>query len=92
DYLVTKGMPFREAHHVVGQVVRLASERGIGLKQVPLADLQRLSPLFGADIAEWLTFEKSVARRANLGGTAPEAIRLQIESAKRLLIQQDDTH
>jgi argininosuccinate lyase len=90
DYLVEKGMPFREAHHVVGQVVRLASGRGIGLTQVPLADLQRLTPLFDADIAEWLTFEKSVARRANLGGTAPEAIRSQIESAKRLLIQQED--
>lgn len=86
EYLVSKGMPFREAHHVVGQVVRLADERGIGLTKVPLADLQGLSSLFDADVAEWLTFEKSVARRANLGGTAPDAVKEQVEFAKRLLI------
>lgn len=82
DYLVSKGMPFREAHHVVGQVVRLASERGIGLTKVSLADLQGLSALFEADIAEWLTFEKSVARRTNFGGTAPKAVMEQIEIAE----------
>ncbi|MCL4255878.1 MAG: argininosuccinate lyase, partial [Anaerolineae bacterium] len=82
DYLVSKGMPFREAHHVVGQVVRLASERGIGLTKVSLADLQGLSALFEVDISEWLTFEKSVARRANFGGTAPKAVMEQIEIAE----------
>jgi len=86
DYLVAKGMPFREAHHVVGQVVRLAGERGIGLTKVPLDDLKKSSVLFDADVAEWLTFEKSVARRANFGGTAPDAVREQVEFAKRLLI------
>lgn len=86
DYLVAKGMPFREAHHVVGQVVRLAGERGIGLTKVSLDDLKKLSALFDTDVAEWLTFEKSVSRRANSGGTAPEAVREQVEFAKRLLI------
>ncbi len=86
DYLVAKGMPFREAHHVVGQVVRLASERRVGLTKVPLDDLQKLSALFDTDVADWLTFEKSVARRANFGGTAPNAVMKQLEVAKRYLV------
>jgi argininosuccinate lyase len=82
DYLVGKGMPFREAHHVVGAVVRLANEGGIGLTKVPLDELRALSALFDADVAEWLTFEKSVARRSNFGGTAPKAVMEQIEIAE----------
>ncbi|MCU0480347.1 MAG: hypothetical protein MUE54_03950, partial [Anaerolineae bacterium] len=69
-------------------VVRLANERGIGLTKVPLADLQGLSALFDADVAEWLTFEKSVARRANFGGTAPNAVREQIEIAQSWIESQ----
>ncbi|HRF94208.1 MAG TPA: argininosuccinate lyase [Aggregatilineales bacterium] len=82
DYLVAKGMPFREAHHIVGQVVRIASEHGIGLTKVPLDELKALSTLFDVDVAEWLTFEKSVSRRSNFGGTAPDAVLKQIEIAE----------
>ena len=92
DYLVAKKMPFREAHHVVGAVVRLANERGIGLTKVPLADLQALSALFEADVAEWLTFEKAVSRRSNVGGTAPEAVMNHIETARDWLDLQHEWH
>ncbi|MDX2077412.1 MAG: argininosuccinate lyase [bacterium] len=88
DYLVAKGMPFREAHHIVGVVVRDASERGIGLTKVPLDELKALSALFDADVLEWLTFEKSVSRRSNFGGTAPDAVLKQIEIAESWLESQ----
>ena len=88
EYLVSKGMPFREAHHIVGVVVRVSSERGIGITKVPLDELKALSALFDVDVAEWLTFEKSVSRRSNLGGTAPDAVMKQIEIAESWLESQ----
>lgn len=82
DYLVAKGMPFREAHHVSGRAVRLAGEQGIGLSQLSLETLRELSPLFRADVANVFDFDKSVARRKAAGGTAPEAVKAQIEAAR----------
>lgn len=83
DYLVERGLPFREAHHVAGRVVRLAEERGTTLSGIPLEDLRALSPLFGDDVARLFDFGTSAARRAAPGGTAPEAVREQIAEAKR---------
>lgn len=88
DYLVNKGMPFRQAHHIVGQVVRLASERGLALSQVVLADLRKISDLFGEDVLQVFDFSQSVARRHTAGGTAPEAVRQQISAALRWLEQR----
>jgi argininosuccinate lyase len=85
DYLVARGMPFREAHHAAGRVVRLAAERGIKLSQVSLADLQTVSPLFAADVTGVFDFTASVARRKTMGGTAPSAVQTQIAEAKRLV-------
>jgi argininosuccinate lyase len=85
DYLVHRGMPFREAHHVAGRAVRLASERGVRLTELTLADLRGLSPLFEADVVSVFDFAASAARRNSVGGTAPEAVRRQIESAKLVL-------
>lgn len=85
DYLVRKGMPFRQAHHVSGRAVVLAAERGIGLSRLTLDDLRSLSDLFEADVANVFDFDASVARREAEGGTAPDAVRRQIEAAKRLL-------
>jgi argininosuccinate lyase len=87
DYLVAKGMPFREAHHVSGRAVRMAGEQGIQLSQLSLEDLQELSPLFDADVANVFDFDKSVARRKAAGGTAPEAVKAQIEAARGWLRQ-----
>jgi argininosuccinate lyase len=85
DYLVARGLPFRQAHHVVGAAVRLAAQRGIGLRQLALADLQTLSPLFADDVAQTFDFAASVARRHADGGTAPAAVRAQIAAARAWL-------
>jgi argininosuccinate lyase len=82
DYLVRKGVPFRDAHHIVGRVVALAAMRAVALSAVPLDDLRQLSPVFEADVVAVFDFEQSVARRAALGGTAPDAVRAQIADAK----------
>ena len=85
DYLVHKGLPFREAHHVVGRAVRLANVHGVTLAALPLDALRELSPLFDADVAAVFDFDESVARRRAWGGTAPDAVRQQIEAARALL-------
>ncbi len=81
DYLVRKGMPFREAHHVVGGAVRVAAEQAVTLSVLSLETLQALSPLFGADVRAVFDFDASVARRSADGGTAPDAVRRQIAAA-----------
>jgi len=85
DYLVAKGLPFREAHHVVGRAVRLSSEQGTGLLGLPLAALREISELFEHDVYQALSFEASVAKRRATGGTAPQAVRQQIGLARELL-------
>lgn len=85
DYLVGKGMPFRQAHHVVGEVVKLAIERELDISLVPLADLQAISPLFGDDVHSVFDVKNAIARRRAPGGTAPTAIREQIKAAKARL-------
>jgi argininosuccinate lyase len=85
DYLVRRGMPFREAHHVAGEAVRLAETRGVGLSALTLADLREISGLFEVDVAAVFDFEASVANRRAPGGTAPDAVREQIEQAQAIL-------
>jgi argininosuccinate lyase len=85
DYLVRKGLPFRDAHEVVARAVRAAEESGKDLAQMPLAELVRFSPLIGADAAAVLTPEGSAASRRHIGGTAPEAVRAAIERARKRL-------
>ncbi|MHB1581907.1 MAG: argininosuccinate lyase [Acidithiobacillus sp.] len=85
DYLVRKGLPFRDAHAVVGRAVRLAQERHIGLEAMPLADLQALSPLIGREVYEVLVLEGSLAARDHLGGTAPRQVQAAILRARARL-------
>ncbi|MBU2829949.1 MULTISPECIES: argininosuccinate lyase [Acidithiobacillus] len=85
DYLVRKGLPFRDAHAVVGRAVRLAQERNIGLEAMPLADLQALSPLIGREVYEVLVLEGSLAARDHLGGTAPRQVQAAILRARARL-------
>jgi argininosuccinate lyase len=85
DYLVRKGMPFRQAHHVVGQVVKLAAEQGGKLSQISLEALRQLSELFADDVRAVFDFDVSVSRRKAAGGTAPDAVKAQIEQARRAL-------
>ncbi len=85
DYLVMKGVPFREAHHLAGQLVRLAEQKGCKLSALPLADFQAISNAFEQDVYTVFDFDAAVARRSAYGGTAPEAVRRQIaELAERL--------
>ena len=79
DYLVKKGVPFRDAHETVAQAVKVAIERGVDLAQMPLAELQRFSPAIGADVREVLTLRGSINARCVPGGTAPAQVRAQIE-------------
>ncbi len=85
DYLVEKGVPFREAHHLVGQAVRLAREQGTTLAQLPLPGYRRVHPAFEADLYRVFDLESNLARYRSEGGTAPEAVRVQLERAKSAL-------
>jgi len=90
DYLVQKGVPFREAHHIVGQVVQKAESRkqkagGGGLETLSLEELKEISPVFEADVAEMWDFRAAVNRRTATGGTGGEAVRAQIQKAKEIL-------
>lgn len=88
DYLVRKGMPFREAHHVVGRAVRLAAERGVELGGLSLEDYAGLSELFTDDVFDVFDFDQSVARRRAVGGTAPTAVAEQMQAARRWLSER----
>ncbi|HEY3311409.1 MAG TPA: argininosuccinate lyase [Anaerolineales bacterium] len=85
DYLVGKGIPFRETHALAGRAVRLALDNGLGLDGLTLAQYKSLHPAFEADLYTALDPLESVKRRNSIGGTAPEAVHLQIQKAKIIL-------
>jgi argininosuccinate lyase len=86
DWLVREaGLPFREAHHVTGRVVRLADERGVGLWDLPLDLLREIDGRFGAGVFDVLSLDASVKSRTSFGGTAPAAVRKRIEAARKAL-------
>ena len=85
DYLVRKGMAFRDAHEIVARAVRTAEESGKDLAELEMAQLRAFSPLIGEDVRAVLTPEGSVASRKHIGGTAPEAVRAAIARARKRL-------
>ena len=85
DYLVRKGLPFRDAHHAVGAAVGYASKKGVDLAALKLDELRRFSPRIGNDVYRHLTPEGSVAARNHLGGTAPAQVRAAIRRARKLV-------
>jgi argininosuccinate lyase len=85
DYLVRQGMPFREAHHCVGQAVRHAIDQGRELHELPLAELQGFSALIKPDIFGCLEARETINRRSCPGGTAEAAVRAAIEAAEKRL-------
>ncbi|UCZ53168.1 argininosuccinate lyase [Bacillus shivajii] len=90
DYLVTKGMPFREAHEVIGKIVLNAIEQGKYLLDLNLEEYQAFSPLFEEDIFEVLAPEHVMGVRNSYGGTSPEQVKMQLELAKdKLGVIQD---
>ena len=78
DYLVKKGLPFRDAHEVVAHAVKSAIAKGVDLSELPLADLQAFNPGIGQDVYEVLSLRGSLNARNLLGGTAPEQVRAQV--------------
>lgn len=86
DYLASKGLPFRQAHEIVGKLVLECSKAGYYLQDVPLERYQELSPVIGSDIYTALESETAVSRRNSLGGTGFESIRQQIQQAKAQII------
>ena len=82
DYLVRKGLPFREAHGAVGRVVRMAEERGVELTALSMEDIRSAHSLFSDDVIDALSPEASVRRRDVYGATGPKALEQQIKNAR----------
>ena len=85
DYLVRRGVPFRDAHAVVGRAVRYATDAGKDLAELQLEELRQFSPAIGDDVYGVLTLDGSLAARAHVGGTAPEQVRRQAAAARQRL-------
>jgi argininosuccinate lyase len=85
DYLVKKGLPFRDAHEAVAHAVRACEQRGCDLAELSTEELRQFSELIGPDVHQVLTLEGSVAARHHVGGTAPEQVRLAIQRVRKLL-------
>ncbi len=84
DYLVKKGLSFRQAHNIVGRLVSYAAERNKSFKELELMEYRSFSSLFEKDVYE-ITIESSIAARDVVGGTAQKQVRQALTAAKRLL-------
>ncbi len=85
DYLVKKGLPFRDAHEAVAHAVRTCEQKGCDLADLSLDELRAFSTLIGDDVHAVLTLEGSVAARAHVGGTAPDQVRAAIRRVRSQL-------
>jgi len=79
DYLVTRGVAFREAHDVAGHLVRIATERRVELRALSLDDLRAVHPVFAADVSDWLDPARAVDRRDLAGGPARSRVMAEID-------------
>jgi argininosuccinate lyase len=86
DYLVKKGLPFRDAHEAVAHAVKIAIQRGVDLSALTLAELQAMQPKIDADVGTVLTLQGSLQARNVLGGTAPVQVLAQV-ARHRLRLQ-----
>ncbi|HEY3581496.1 MAG TPA: argininosuccinate lyase, partial [Pyrinomonadaceae bacterium] len=91
DYLVRKGMPFRQAHEVVGKIVMRAAERGQELKELPLEELQKFEPQINTDVYEALSLEQTLGSKSQLGGTARVRVSEALQSARKQLHSPGET-
>ena len=85
EYLVKKGVPFREAHEAVAQAVRFAESRTCELAELKLTDLQRFSPAIAKDVHAVLTLDGSVKSRSHIGGTGPARVKAAVAKARKTL-------
>jgi len=88
DYLAKKGVPFREAHRIVGNIVRYCLEEGKGLAELRLEEFRRFSLAFGPDIIEAIQTKNVVAARTSYGGTAPGQVERALQEGWALLAQK----
>ena len=85
DYLVRKGLSFREAHGIAGQVVRYCEKQGIAFDQLSLQEWRSFTPEFDEDVMKHISPAGAVAARNSPGGTAPARVKEQIAKARKLL-------
>ena len=85
DYLVRKGLPFREAHEAVAQAVRFCEVRKCDLADLNLQELRQFSNLIGDDVYASLTLDGAVNARSHIGGTAPTRVKSAIAKARKTL-------
>ena len=85
DYLAKKGLPFRDAHEVVGKSVAFAIKQRVGLVELSLEKFQEFSELIEADVFDVLTLEGSINARNHQGGTAPAQVKNAVTNARTLL-------
>jgi argininosuccinate lyase len=91
DWLVRRlGLPFRRAHHIVGALVRRAEEKGTGLEDLNVGEMQKIEPAITAEVYQVLDLDAAVAARRSPGGTAPERVREAIKEARRLYLEGGD--
>ncbi len=88
DYLVSRGVPFRDAHGIVGQLVLRCLEKGIGLDELPLDEFRQISPVFDSDIYEAVSLKTCVEKRLTVGAPGQEAMIQAIESYKKRLEEE----
>ena len=87
DYLVRRGVPFRDAHEVVGNAVALGIKEGVDLSELKLEQLQQFSDAIGDDVFDYLTLEGSLAARDHLGGTSPNQVLQAVARGRERLAQ-----
>lgn len=85
DYLVKKGIPFRDAHAAVGRAVKMAEQKGVGLSDLSLKELQQFCPAVENDVFECLKIENALQARAHIGATAPSCVLKAIQTARENL-------
>ena len=78
DYLVRRGVPFRETHHISGKVVRVAGEKGVAINELTLPQMQEIDARFGEDVMDVWSYEVSVQRKEAIGGTGLASVSKQI--------------
>jgi len=89
-YLVGRGIPFREAHEIVGRILRETEQQGKSIREIPIEQLTKFSPAFDADVASALTLESALARHATVGGTAPSSVRAALDDFKSRIAKLED--
>jgi argininosuccinate lyase len=87
DYLVTRGMPFREAHSITGKIVRFSVEHHRSLQGLTLEELRRFSPHFDSDVLKCLTVQGAISRKSQIGGTARRQVEVRIKELEKALKQ-----